>query len=274
MWDYIMPANNVHPSLQGIRVALTVAADDPYSPADQVRDLEGSVLFYPVAQILPLDDYAEVDAALQRCRQGEIDWLLLTTPRVVEAVADRIAQLGLNPAEMAQLKIATYGARARLVLADRIPAWQSMLPFATTHQELLDAMALGAGDKVLLPLALHTHADWPRLLEATPAETIVAPAYRLLLGRDGDDVPAFLWAGLVDVVVFLTENSVRHFVTRLKEEGGTLDMLSDVPVAALDPQTAAAAQAYDLQVKVVPTEHTPAALADALAHYFSAVVAI
>lgn len=264
-----MSANNVHPSLQGIRVALTFAEDDPFSPAEQVRDLEGSVLFYPVAHISPLDDYSEIDGALQRCRQGEIDWLLLTTPRVVEAVADRLSQLGLNPAEIDKLRIATYGAATRLVLANRIPAWHSALPFATTHQEVVDAMMLGSGDKVLLPLALHSHADWPRLLEAALAETIVAPAYRLLLGRDGDDLPAFLWAGLVDVVIFLTENSVRHFVTRLKEEGGTLDMLADVPVAALDPQTAAAAQAYGLQAKIAPDEYTLDALADAIAHFFS-----
>jgi uroporphyrinogen III methyltransferase/synthase len=231
------------------------------------------VLFYPVAQILPLDDYAEFDAALQRCQQGEINWLLLTTPRAVEAVAVRIDQLGLKPAAMTQLKIASYGARTQLELAERLPAWQSALPIATDHQELVDAMALGSVDKVLVPLPLHSHSDWPQLLASTPAEVIVAPAYRLLLGQGGDELPAFLWAGLVDVVVFLTENSVRHFATRLKEEGGTLDMLADVPVAALDPQTAAAAQAFDLQVRVIPTESTPDALADALAHYFSTVAA-
>jgi uroporphyrinogen-III synthase len=268
-----MPASNVRPSLQGICVALTVAADEPYSPADEIRDLEGSVLFYPVAQFMPLEDYAELDAALQQCRQGEIDWLLLPTPRAVEAVADRLAQLGLNPADMAQLKIAYFGARTGLALADHIPAWQSTLPFATTHEEMVDSMRLKAGDKVLLPLATHSQADWPRLLEQTPAEYIATPAYRLLLGREGDDLPAFLWAGLVDAVVFLTENNVRHFVTRLKEEGGTLDMLDHVPVAALDPATAAAAQVYDLQVKVVPSEYTPEALADELAHYFSTAAA-
>jgi uroporphyrinogen-III synthase len=45
-------------------------------------------------------------------------------------------------------------------------------------------------------------------------------------------------------------------------------MLGDVVVTCLDPQTAAAAQAYGLEVQVVPPEYTPAALADSLASYF------
>jgi uroporphyrinogen-III synthase len=255
--------------LQGYRIALTTASDDPRSPAAHLRELEGEIFFYPVAQVLPPDNYHELDMALQRCRQGEIDWLLLATPRTVEAVAERMAHLGLSPGDFASVKLASYGAKTRLTLADLYPAWESTLPHFNTHQQVVEAMQLSPGNTVLLPVALHSRTDWESLIQATQAEVITPPAYRLLLGRGGDDLPALLWGGLIDAVAFMTENNVRHFVTRLKAEGGTLAMLDDVPVACLDPQTAAAAQAYGLHVRVVPADYTFAALADALAHFFS-----
>jgi uroporphyrinogen-III synthase len=46
-------------------------------------------------------------------------------------------------------------------------------------------------------------------------------------------------------------------------------MLADVAVACLDPQTAAAAQAFGFNVQVLPSHSTSAALAEALAHYLS-----
>jgi uroporphyrinogen-III synthase len=52
-------------------------------------------------------------------------------------------------------------------------------------------------------------------------------------------------------------------------EGGALDMLDHVCVACIEPLTAAAARALGLRVSVVPRTHTAAALAAALADYFS-----
>jgi uroporphyrinogen III methyltransferase / synthase len=264
-----MSPTNRHPTLQGCRIALTIAADAPHSPADHLRKLEADLLFYPVAQMLPPDSYDELDAVLQRCRLGEIDWLLLTTPRTVEAVKERMTQLAFGPAEMSSVKLAIYGAMTRLTLAERFPTWESALPHFDTHQQLVDAMQLGPNQAVALPLAIRSRADWPDLVRAGQAEVITAPAYRLLLGRGGDDLPGLLWGGIVDAVVFLTENNVRHFITRLNMEGGTPAMLDHVVVAALDPQTAAAARAFGLHVQVLPTSYTFAALATAIAQYFS-----
>lgn len=264
-----MSPNSMPPTLQGCRIALTVDADAPHSPAAHLRKLEGDLLFYPVAQMLPPDNYDDLDAALRRCRQGEIDWLLLTSPRTVEAVKERMTELALVPSDLSQVKLALYGAMTRLTLAELFPMWESALPHFDTHQQLVDAMQLGPDDTVVIPLAIRSRADWPGIVQATHAESIIAPAYRLLLGRSGDDLPGLLWGGVVDAIVFLTENSVRHFVTRLNMEGGTPAMLDQVVVAALDPQTAAAARAFGLRVSVLPTNHTPDALAMALAQFFS-----
>jgi uroporphyrinogen-III synthase len=263
-----MPKNKVPPSLQGCRVALTIAPDTPNSLADQLRAREAALFFYPGTQTLPPNGYDELDAALQRCQKNEINWLLLTTPCAVEAVAQRLPQLEIS--NLAETRMAFYGAMTRMRAAQLFPSAPDTLPHANNHQQIVDAMQLSADDTVLVPVAQNSRADWPTLLRATGAETIAAPAYRLILGRGGDDLPSLLWDGFMDAVVFFTENSVRHFAIRLKAEGGSLDMLKDVVVACLDPQTAAAAHAYGLHVQVLPTEDSLAALAEDLARFFSA----
>jgi uroporphyrinogen-III synthase len=269
MQDDIMPANKVSPSLQGCRVALTVSVDDPYSPANELREREASLLFYPTAQTMPPDSYDELDAALQHCQRGDVQWLLLATPRAVEAVAERMKHLGIAPSAFPEVRLALYGAMTRIVASRLLPEWQSSLPHFNSHQQLINAMALGAGNSVVVPLPQHSRADWLKLLSNQGAQVAAVPAYRLLLGRGGDDLPGLLWGGLVDAIVFLTENSVRHFVIRLKIEGGTPDMLGDVVVACLDPQSAEAAQAFGLKAQVVPEQYDFAALAAALAQHFT-----
>jgi uroporphyrinogen-III synthase len=264
-----MAENQMLPSLQGCRIALTIDADDPFSPASELAEREAAIFYYPVAQTLPPNGYDELDALLLRCQQGEITWLLLPTPCAVEAVAERMAQLEMTADALTETKLALYGAKTHIVAHSIFPNWHSPLLPASTHEELVALMKLQPGDTVVIPLALHSRANWNDLVYATGASALSAPAYRLILGRGGDDLPGLLWGGLIDAIVFFTENSVRHFAIRLKVEGGSLDMLGDVVVACFDPQTAAAAKAYDLNVQILPSEGTFAALAESLTDFFT-----
>jgi uroporphyrinogen III methyltransferase/synthase len=255
--------SKAQPTLQGFRIVIISAADDPHTPAAQLSELEASLLFYPVSQMLPTQS-EELDQALQRSRQGEIDWLLLTTPCAVQAVAERITHLKLATKELANIKIAAYGAKTALALAEKFPEWKNIIPQTNTHRQAVAAMQLGRGSRVLIPLALHSRANWVSLLQNTGAEVISVPSYRLIMGGGGDDLPGMLWGGFVDAILFLTENSVRHFSIRLSAEGGTLAMLDHVTIACFDPQTATAARTFGLHVDLVPTETTYPALTDAL----------
>jgi uroporphyrinogen-III synthase len=253
-----------------------VSSDDPYSPAKVLAGREANLLYFPVIQTLPPDSYDSLDLALQQAANGEIDWLLFTTPCAVEAVAERLQQLGIAKKiaktlakKSSKLHVAYFGAKTRITAAMLLPEWQSLVPDAPGHASFVEAMRLTARSRVAVPLAQRSRANWRELIAAGGATVLEAPAYRLLLGRGGDDVPGLLWGGLVDAIVFLTENSIRHFSVRLKAEGGTLDMLRDVVVAALDPQTAAAAQAFGLNAQVVPEQATYEMLADSLAGHFS-----
>jgi uroporphyrinogen-III synthase len=260
-----MSTGKVPPSLQGCRIALTVAADDPISPAAELLDREAALFYYPVAQTLPPDDISALDNSLRECAAGTVRWLLLPTPRAVEATAEALARLNLGAADLQQVSIALYGAKTQLGFAHHFPTLRPARVAADSHPHMVELLDLSPGDRVVVPVAQRTRVDWPTLLAASGVEVLAPAAYRLLLGQGGDDLPGLLWGGLIDAVVFFTENSVRHFMIRLKAEGGTGDMLRHVVVAALDAPTAQAAQAYGFTHVVLPTEPTFAALAEALA---------
>jgi uroporphyrinogen-III synthase len=258
------------PSLQGCRIALTVARDDPYSPARELTDLEAALIYYPVVQILPPDSYDELDSILRHFHSGKIDWLLLTTPCAVEALSQRLKVLEIDPSTFAKGKVAFYGALTRIAARALLPTWRSAIPNAGSHQEVVDALQLSSGHSVAIPIAQRSRSDWRHLATGVGASVHTAPAYRLLLGRGGDDLPGALWGGVVDAILFLTENSVRHFAIRLKAEGGSLDMLRDVVVGCLDEQTARAALGYGLHASITPTDQTLSSLAKEMAELFSA----
>jgi uroporphyrinogen-III synthase len=264
-----MPEDNASASLQGYRIALTIAASDRFSPAGELIDLEAGLIYYPVVQTVAPDDFDALDGTLKRWQAGEIEWLLLPTPCAVEAVADRLAHLEISANDMSRAKIAIYGAMTRLVAVELLPSNVDPVANASTHAKLVESMQLASASSIAVPIAQRSRADWHRLLAATGATVFTPPAYHLKLGRGGDDLPGALWGGIVDAVIFLTENSVRHFASRLKADGGSLDMLKDVVVATLDPQTATAAHSFGLNPQVSPADQRLQSLAAELAQFFS-----
>lgn len=253
------------PTLRNWRIALTAASEDPYMPIKQLQKLQADLYFYPVSQTLPPEGYTDFDAALQKAQEGKIHWLLLTTPCAVEAVAERMAQLEITKKKLSKLKVATYGAKTTIAAQQAFPSWKFAVTTATDHATLIEQMQLTQADTVLVPLAQRSRADWPARLRATGATTIAPQAYRLILGRGGNELPGLLWGGGIDAIIFSTENSVRHFSIRLTAEGGTLDMLKDVVIICLDPQTAHAAKAYGLVAQIVPESYEPNAFAQIMA---------
>jgi len=264
-----MPEDKASASLQGCRIALTITAGDRYSPEAMLTDLEAGLLYYPVVQTVPPDNFDALDDTLKRWQAGEIEWLLLATPCAVEAVADRIAHLEISANDVSSAKIAIYGAMTRIVTAQLLPSKVDQVPSVSTHAKLVESMQLAGASSIAIPSAQRSRANWQRVLAATGANLFSPPAYHLKLGRGGDDLPGELWGGIIDAIIFLTENSVRHFAARLKADGGSLDMLKDVVVATLDPQTATAAHGYGLNPQISPADQRLPSLALELAEFFS-----
>jgi uroporphyrinogen III methyltransferase/synthase len=266
-----MSVANPSSTLVGRKVALASAAEDAFSPAPALRALGAEVVFYPCAVRLPLDATDALDAALRRAPQGAFDWLIFPTPGAVTSVAERLAALNIAPRNLGQ--IAAYGAMTRQHMAARLPDLQPVttpkLSERASHRDFVTALDLTTDARVLLLQPLHARTDWERILQARGAQVTAIAAYRLRLADGGDPLPALLWSGAIDAMVFTSESNVRHFAQRLTHDGGTLAMLDNVHVACIDPPTAATARALGIRVHVIPAHPTPDALAAELGRLFA-----
>jgi len=257
------------PTLANRRVALAGAADDAFTPAPPLLALDAEVTFYPCADSVPPADTTDFDQALRQATSGAYDWLVFPTSGAVRAVAARLGHLGLKATDLRNIKIAAFGTMTRLVIHELLSALVIATPDTASHAELATAMQLTPGARLLVIQPARARTDWTRLFKDHQATVTSVAGYRLMLGQGGDPLPAMLWAGEVDAIAFVSENNVRHFIKRLQSDGGSLSMLDHVTVACIDPQTAASARALNLHVQVVPTDHTPAGLAHALAQYLT-----
>jgi uroporphyrinogen-III synthase len=254
--------------LNGVRVAIPRAADEANSPSEWLRKLGAQVVYYPCMSAMPPANLDELDKALQAAATGQFDWLVLTTANTVFAVAARLEALNITPSALVGMKVAMLGANTRLAAKNALGVDVDRAPETYLPEELVAAMAVKAGERILLPQPDQARPTLRRLLTATGAALTPLVAYCDRLAQGGDEVPVMLWEGQVDAITFTSEANVRYFAKRLQYEGGTLAMLDDVCVACIEPITAAAAQSYGLHVDVVPQEHTPEGLATALADYF------
>jgi uroporphyrinogen-III synthase len=227
--------------------------------------LEAAILYYPLEECLPPESFDELDNALRQWQSGKVAWLLMPSPFAVDAVADRLDVLTLKRDTRVKSNFAFFGALTQLAAKQRLPIGETDLAISTSHADLVLAMQLNDESNVAIALAEHSRTDWPHRFAAVGAKASVVPAYRLRLAHGGDDLPGALWGGLVDAIIFLTEESVRHFSTRLKAEGGTLDMLKHVVVCCLDAPTVAAARAFGLHIHVSPSDQTIPTLVEHLA---------
>jgi uroporphyrinogen-III synthase len=227
------------------------------------------IVHYPCLEMMPPDNLADLDYSLQRLVAGEFDWLVLTTASTVIALAERLAVLKIPVRKLQPVRVAAYGATTRKAANDLLNVAASRFPETATHSDLVRAMQLAPGSRVLLPIPAGLRPDWPGLLAATGAQVTTIEAYRAMMCSGGDEVPALLWSGEIDAIAFTSETNVRYFAKRLQYEGGTLAMLDDVCVACIEPQTAAAARSFGLHVDVVPRLHTAEGLAAALSDHFA-----
>ena len=106
------------------------------------------------------------------------------------------------------------------------------------------------------------------MLRESGAKVTVVEAYQTVIGRGGDDIPALLAAGRIDAITFTSSSTARNFVKRLETEGGRLEQLAGVCLAAIGPVTAETMRTIGLSVDLMPETFTVSALINALNRYY------
>jgi uroporphyrinogen-III synthase len=239
-------------TLAGRTVLVTRPADEAAALARPLERRGAWVVLAPAIRIAPARS-AALTRALADLAAGRYAWVVLTSPRTVAMLADRLdAPMDLRS------RVAVIGDGT----ADAFRRWSrrnaDLQPATFTTAALARAFPRGQGR------ALCARADIaPPGLEDALAEKGWTPtrvdAYRTVLARSlPAEARALLRAGRVDALTFTSPSTVRGFVSAVAAVRG------DPRVVCIGPVTAREARGHGLTVHAVARPHTLEGVVDAV----------
>lgn len=252
------------------RVVIVTRAEHQAAPLESLLQVEGATVYrYPCLAIAPPDNLGPLDDALRAAVAGQLDWLALTSANAVDAVAQRLAALGMPSGSLAGLRVAAVGPSTARAAEEALGLRVEMVPESGySALEMAEAFPDITGARILLPLSALDNNEMVRALARRGAQVTAVTAYQPGMSRGGVDLPALLKAGRVDAITLTSGSTAHNLLRRLQSEGGDAQALQGVCLACIGPSAAQALETLGLRANVVAPEHTLAGLARALVAYY------
>ncbi|HEY2945539.1 MAG TPA: uroporphyrinogen-III synthase [Vicinamibacteria bacterium] len=248
--------------LQDRRILVTRRSEQAGPLVDGLRALGATVVEVPLIAREPPEDAAPLDRALDRLTSYE--WLAFTSANAVQAVADRLAQLGIPLP--AGVRLASVGPTTARAIAERFRGRRVELQPASGYRaeglvEAFRAHGL-AGRRVLLPVSDRARDTLAAGLRAQGADVDRVVAYRTVMPDGARDLLERALADGIDLAVLASPSAVEALTLALGGRAGALS------VAVIGPVTEQAAREAGLDVRVVGSPSTVDGLLAALPRAF------
>jgi uroporphyrinogen-III synthase len=243
-------------ALAGKRVVATRPADDAGELAELLRSEGAEVLEAPAIEILPAADTGPLDEAVADLCEGGFAWVVFSSPRAVDAVCERMDELGYRRG-IASMIAAVGPATAAALVEGGFHVHLVADPYTT--EALAEQFPSGHG-RVLLPRADIAPPGMEDVLAAKGWTPMRVVAYRTGLSASlPEEVASALHADRVDAVAFSSASTVRGFARLAAEREGFV-------AVCIGPVTARAAREEGFHVGAVADLHTIEGLAAAVVH--------
>ena len=254
--------------LWGKRALVTRSRTQASRLIELLSALGAEPLELPSIEIAPLDDYAELDAALAESAGQPGRWVIFASVNAVQYVGERLRTLGRDARYFAGASVAAIGPATARALRD-CGIEPDFIPRRSVSESVVSELSGRdwAGVPVLLPgSAIGRDALAVGLAELGASVRRVAAYRNIRPAGASATARAVLQAG-VDVVTFTSSSTVRNLLEII---GDDRRLLNDCTIACIGPITAAAAAEAGLSVDIIAAEHNVEGLADALVAYFAA----
>jgi uroporphyrinogen-III synthase len=240
--------------LSGRCVVVTRPSDDAGRLAELLRAEGAEVLEAPAIEILPASDTGPLDEAVADLCEGGFAWVVFSSPRAVDAVCERMDELGYRRGIAAMIAAVGPATAAALVEAG---FHVHVVADPHTTEALVEQFPAGHG-RVLLPRADIAPPGVEEALSRKGWTPVRVVAYRTgLSAAFPDDVSAALAAGRVDAVTFSSASIVRGFARLTEERDG-------FAAICIGPVTARAAREEGFTTSAMAEPHTIPGLVEAL----------
>lgn len=256
-WTGVGAAN----ALANLRVVVTGSDAQAEPLMQELREQGAAPHRMRTIEIAPVEDDADVHAAIEDAVAGTVDWVVLTSPNAVPAL-DAALQ-----GRLIQARVAAVGNRTAETLQEAgiEPSLVSTGPGAVQLVEDL-AMAGVSGTSVVCLLSDRARPTLVEGLQAAGAQVRVVTAYRNRPVPDLDPATReMVRHGRVDVITFASPSAVESFAQLV---GSDLPAMSGAAFFAIGPTTAAALHDAGMPVHGVATSQDAAGFINALRGYF------
>ena len=259
--------------LAGRTVVVTRASSQAGAFISVLESLGASVISCPTIEIAEPESYQRLDEAIDHLYG--YDWLVFTSANGVEYFLRRLQTRGIPVAELDELKVCAIGEATADKLRDA-HVHVDLVPSQAKAEGVFAALSESAGGSVrlhglniLIPRAATGRDYLPKSLEEAGARVDVVTAYRTVVPENLDRgrLSAML-TGSADCIAFMSSSSVKN-LGLLFDTHDLGEKLQGLAIACIGDVTAATAADYGLRVDIQPEETTAAALANAIAEYYS-----
>ncbi len=251
--------------LWGKKVLITRSRSQASRLKELMKGLGANPIELPTIQTMPLEDYAELDGALERL--ADFGWVFFASANAVEAVFSRLAVRDnvRDARAFGPAKVGAIGPATTLALEQRgiVPDY---VPTTSTAQEMADEIA--AWDwkdvKVFLPGADIGRDLLAQSLTRLGAKVEQVAAYKTVPAPDIGRLAAEALEEGIDIATFTSSSTVRNLVEALD---GDKSHLESSIIACIGPTTAATAREMGLRVDLVAEKHNVEGLAESVVGY-------
>lgn len=249
-------------TLSGKTILITRAASQSGDLRKGLEELGAHVLECPSIEIVPAEDWTEVDRTIASLNSYQ--WAIFTSTNAVEHFMRRVQAKGIA----FTVPIAAVGTST----ARKLQEWNltaSLVPSTFRAEGLLESFPADlSGTRILLPRAEIAREILPEELRRRGAIVDVVTVYRTVKSETGlSDLRATLTSHKVDAVVFTSPSAVRSVSETLGDEVSSL--LSTIPMATIGPIAREAVEAVGLKSVIQPERATIQDLIGAITAYFA-----
>ncbi len=253
--------------LFGKRVLVTRAQRQGSELSNLIRAQGGEPVECPTIDIVPPDDWAEVDDAIEQL--SAYQWLVFTSVNGVKAFLQRLWHHGRDARALAGLRVCCIGPRTAEEVR-RFGIAADLVPETYQAEGLIDALRkIGmSGQRVLLARAAQAREILPDELGRSGALVRVVKVYKTVAPEiEGEHVRQLFRDRLIDVVTFASSSTVRNFVQLFGGAREVKNHLNGTVIASIGPITAKTIREMGLEVHVMAAQNTIPALVRSLVEY-------
>jgi uroporphyrinogen III methyltransferase/synthase len=253
--------------LFGKRIVVTRSRDQASVFSERLVDLGATTIEFPTIDVVPPASWDELDKAVTAIES--YNWTIFTSANAVRFFMERLRGLGKDLRMLKGVDICAVGPKTAEAL-ESYGIRPDLVPAEFKAEGVLSALGglKVKGLKFLIPRAKSARELIPDKLRELGALVTVATAYENVKPTaDVERAKKLFEEKKIAGVTFTSSSTVNNFVEMLgQKEYKTL--LDGVVVACIGPVTAKTAEAYGMNIDIMPKEYTIPALVEAMAEYF------